>query len=142
VPPDAELDSGDAAENPMIRAHRAWASQPQFHLTEPSPDPGGEEPRGQSPRTATRGRVRPVPRLLTLPQLAKRLQIDEEKVCREVEAGRLPHLWLMGEPRFDPVRVNHWLELHECGGDEHVHGDGTEMPTRPKKTRQGVPRGC
>jgi excisionase family DNA binding protein len=57
----------------------------------------------------------PVERLLTLPELAERLQLSEKTIRRMIAGGRLPCVRLGRQLRFLPGDVFRWLAARKEG---------------------------
>ena len=60
-------------------------------------------------------RCEPLERLLTLPELAERLQLSEKTIRRMVATGRLPCVRLGRQLRFLPGDVFRWLAARREG---------------------------
>src|SRR5687767_13409927 len=93
------------------RAQEAWQSRPTFHAPKTEDPVRAAASKDNASRKRTSRRPGALTRLLTTTSLAKLLQVSEAWIRGEVEAGRIPHLLLEDEVRFDRRSINRWVAM-------------------------------
>ena len=64
--------------------------------------------------------------LLTVKDLATRLQVKDKTVYAWVSQGKIPAVKINGVLRFDAIEIEQWLQ--EC----HVSSGPSQLPTKPR----------